>query len=314
MNDLQRAAGWSAGLHLAVMVLAFFGLPQIWSPPPVEDRPLIVEALPLAAITNAPPPRPDPPRPEPPKEEPPKAEPPKPEPPKQVAQEAPKPEPPPPPQPPPPAPAPPPPTPPPPAPPPPAPAPTPTPPEPAPAPPPPAPRPPTPPPPAPPRPTPPAPQRTQQNFDIDNMLRDLQKARPQPAAPAPPQQTAQAPASRAASSNAPHNPLQPLSMTEEDAIRQRVIRNWNVDVGAKGIETFFVELRVFVGLDGQVQDVRIERTSGTPAEPLRAFAEGARRATLRSSPLPLPPGRGAQLTGGNLILTFTAKEMLGIRG
>ena len=65
---------------------------------------------------------------------------------------------------------------------------------------------------------------------------------------------------------------------------------------------------------GQVQDVRIERTAGTPPEPLRAFAEGARRATLRSSPLPLPPGRGAQLTGGNLILTFTAKEMLGIRG
>ena len=47
----------------------------------------------------------------------------------------------------------------------------------------------------------------------------------------------------------------PLSMTEEDAIRQRIIQNWNVDVGAKGIETFFVELRVWVGVDGRTHSV-----------------------------------------------------------
>ncbi|HYG87309.1 MAG TPA: hypothetical protein VD978_13710, partial [Azospirillum sp.] len=58
-----------------------------------EDKPLIVEVLPLSSITNAPPPKPEPPKvveapkppepkPEPPKPEPPKPEPPKPQPPK----------------------------------------------------------------------------------------------------------------------------------------------------------------------------------------------------------------------------------------
>lgn len=307
---MRKYAAISALFHVAIFVIAWFGVPDLFRRELPEDRPLIVEVLPISSITNAPPPKPEPPRvveaPKPPPE--PTPEPPKPEPPKVV--ETPKPPepkaPPPPPPPPPPAAAPPPP----------APAPV----ERAEAP---LPQPPK------PRPEPPKPvkqaappaeqpqkQQKQQAFDLNNMLRDLTRQKPQPQQatpqPAPPQQQAQS-APRAAS-NAPHNPNIPLSMTEEDAIRQRIVQNWNLDIGAKGIETFFVELQLIVAPDGTVQDARVVRTQGDPADALRAFAEGARRAALRSSPLPLPPTKASQMTGGNLYLTFSARDMLGSVG
>lgn len=295
---MRKAVIYSALLHVTVLLVAWFGVPNLFRAPPPEDRPLIVEVLPLSAITNAPPPKPEPQRvaeapPEPPKPEPPKPEPPKPPPPA-----------PPPPAPPPPAPAPP-------APPPPAPAPAPAPP---------APRAeaPPPPPPAPPRPEPPkpqqqaqTPQKRQQQFDLDNVLRDLTRRKPQ-AQTAPAKQEAEAPSE--ASSNAPHNPLLRLSMTEEDAIRQRVSSNWIWDPGAKDVDRFVVELRIFVLPDGTVRDVRVESGGAGSDERFRAFVEATRRAVLRSSPLPIPAEKAGQLIDGNLVLRFSAKEMLGARG
>lgn len=314
-GNMRWGMAASAVLHVAVFSVAVFGLPDLLKRDlPVEERPMIFEVLPIAAITNAPPPTPAPPAPAPPKAEAPPVEkpaPPTPPPPKPQPAPPPPP-PPPPPQPAPPVPAPPPPVP---APPPPAPAPTPRP-EPAPAPkpapaPPKAEAPPKPPTPAP-APPAPAPRQTAPQFSLDNVLRDLTKPKPQaPAAaatPAPaPQQSARA------ASNAPNNPLLPLSMTETDAIRQRVSQFWNIDAGARGVETFAVELRVWVLADGTVQDVRIERATGDDSPFRQAFAEGARRAVLRASPLPMPSNGGQQMTNGNLTLAFKASEMLGQR-
>ena len=303
---MRKYAAISAVFHVMVFVIAWFGVPDLFRRDLPEDKPLIVEVLPLSSITNAPPPKPEPPKvveaPKPPE---PKPEPPKPEPPKVV--EAPKPEPPKPVPPPPPPPQAAPPPPPPPAPAPRAEVPLPQPPK--------------------QRPEPPKPtkqtaqteqqpqKQKQQAFDLNNMLRDLTKAKPQaqttPPQPAPQQQAQTAPR---AASNAPHNPNIPLSMTEEDAIRQRIVQNWNLDIGAKGIETFFVELQLMVTPDGTVQDARIVRTQGDPPDALRGFAEGARRAALRSSPLPLPASKASQMTGGNLYLTFSARDMLGSVG
>jgi hypothetical protein len=308
---MRRYAAISALFHVAIVVIAWFGVPDLFRRDLPEDQPLIVEVLPISSITNAPPPKPEPPKvveapkPPEPKPEPPKVEPPKPEPPKVVeTPKPPEPKPPPPPPPPPPPVA---------APPPPAPAPV----QRAEAP---LPRPPK------ARPEQPKPvkqaappvekpqkQQKQQAFDLNNMLRDLTRQKPQPQQ-TPQQQQAQAPAAPRAASNAPHNPNIPLSMTEEDAIRQRIVQNWNLDIGAKGIETFFVELQLIVAPDGTVQDARIVRTQGDPADALRAFAEGARRAALKSSPLPLPPTKASQMTGGNLYLTFSARDMLGSAG
>jgi TonB family protein len=307
--DMRWGMVASGVLHVAVFLFAIFD-PLSLLRPRVEviEAPLIFEVLPIAAITNAPPPRPDPPAPTPPKVEAPPAEaptPPAPTPPR--PQPAPPPPPPPPPAPAPPAPAPP-------APPPPTPAPAPrVEPTPAPTP---APAPPAPPRPVvqtPPTPPAPAPRPQQQQFSLDNLLRDVAKPRPAPpqAAQTPPSPTPQ-PAARAAS-NAPNNPLLPLSMTDMDAIRQKIFQTWNIDPGARGVETFAVELRVWVLPDGTVQDVKIERASGEDNSFRQAFADGARRAVLRASPLPMPANNTQQMTNGNLLLAFKASEIVGQR-
>lgn len=366
-NGLRIAAGASGALHVVLLAFAVLGLPHFMKPPPLEDRPLVVEALPLAAITNAPPseatpqtprlqdaeppkapetPRPQVPPPPPPSQPPappqsapppppqappqtppPQTPPPQPQPPQPATPPAPPAPPPPPPEPvrpspspapvaiPAPTPAPPPPPVPAPAPPPPAPAPArpqaapTTPPPPAPPPPAPAPRPapqapaPT----APPPPAPPVPQRPQQqSFDPDSVLRDLtRQPRVQPPAQ-PAQQQAAAPASRRAA-NTPFDPTRPLSSAEEGAIRGHVEKHWLKDRGAKGIESFVVDIRVWIQPGGQVERAEIVKTTGAPAEPLRAFAEGARRAVLKAESLPVPPTR-SDLGGGNLILTFRGAE------
>src|SRR5712671_6747139 len=109
LRDLTRSSLISSAIfHLALIVLVFVGLPQLFSPKPLEDTPIAVQLVTLAPETRATkltktPPKPDakpePPKPEPkppepkaelPKPEPPKAEP-KPEPPKPKVVEAPKP-------------------------------------------------------------------------------------------------------------------------------------------------------------------------------------------------------------------------------
>ncbi len=103
-------------------------------------------------------------------------------------------------------------------------------------------------------------------------------------------------------------------MTEQDAIRQKIVSNWNVDLGARGIESFVVQLRIWVLADGTVQNAKIEGQARMDDPAYRSFAESAIRAALKSSPLPLPKGKSDQVTDGNLVLVFSAKDMLGIGG
>src|SRR6266403_819911 len=114
LRDLTRSSLiTSAIFHLALLVLVFVGLPQLFTPKPLEDTPIAVQLVPLAPETRATklpktPPKPDakpepqiaqatpePPKPEPPKPEPPKPAPPPPPPPKppEPPPEPPKPEP-----------------------------------------------------------------------------------------------------------------------------------------------------------------------------------------------------------------------------
>ncbi|MBM3523808.1 MAG: energy transducer TonB, partial [Alphaproteobacteria bacterium] len=157
--------------------------------------------------------------------------------------------------------------------------------------------------------TPPAPAPRQQSFNLDNVLRDVrrtQTAQPQPQEPA--RQTASAtPAARGAP-NATFNPNLALSSVEEGSLRGHVEQRWNKDRGAKGIESFVVELRVWLDAAGVVRDVKVERTSGSPADTLRAFADSARRAVLVASPLPIPRAKADALVNGQLVLTFYGQD------
>lgn len=58
-DGMRWGVAASAALHAAIFALAVFGIPNLISRNlPVEERPLVFEVLPIAAITNAPPPRP----------------------------------------------------------------------------------------------------------------------------------------------------------------------------------------------------------------------------------------------------------------
>src|SRR5882724_7249919 len=113
LRDLTRSSLISSAIfHLALIVLVFVGLPQLFSPKPLEDTPIAVQLVTLAPETRATkltktPPKPDakpepqiaqatpePPKPEPPKPEPPKPAPPPPPPPPPKPPEPTKPEPP----------------------------------------------------------------------------------------------------------------------------------------------------------------------------------------------------------------------------
>ncbi|MBL8702364.1 MAG: hypothetical protein JNK67_28525 [Alphaproteobacteria bacterium] len=341
-DGLKHGAIASAVLHVAVLLFSIFGLPHFMKPLPIDDAPLVVEALPLSSITNAPqapanvanvpvadtrqvvrespraqpavtPPPPSPPAAPPPPQAAPVPPQPAPPPPPQAAQ-----------------PAPPPPLPTPVPPPPPLAAPLPTPaPTPAPLPQPPPPpepavaqrapvAPPPPAPPAPPRePTPPPrpaqtpqpqPQPRQPAFNLDNVLRDVRRAQPtQPQQEATRQTASAVPAARGAP-NANFNPNQALSTVEEGSLRGHVEQRWNKDRGAKGIDSFVVEVRVWIDASGAVKDAKVEKTAGSPADSLRAFADSARRAVLVASPLPIPAAKADALVNGQLVLTFYGQD------
>ncbi len=305
MEEMRRSSYVFSGLlHLAIFLIAVFGLPQLWREPPVEETPMVVDIVPIGEKTNPPPlqdnkPQPEPQKaePEPPKPEPPKPEPPKPEPPK--------------------------PAPPTPAPPPPPPKPEPPKPEPAPVP---MPKPeikPEPPKPEP-KPEPPKKQKEVQD-ELDSLLKSVEKKKPtpkdeldkllksteklKPSVPENKQATqTQAQAVRGSSMN---NPNEPVSMTENDAIRAHIERFWNVPAGAKDADKLVVYIRVSVLPDGTVTDAQIQM--GDPTMMLNPFyqaaADSARRAVRAASPLPIPLNKYEQFK--DFTLAFNPKFAAG---
>jgi TonB family protein len=166
-------------------------------------------------------------------------------------------------------------------------------------------------PPQPPRPRPEPPKKQQQAFKLDDLLKDLTKQKPAPSAPAATPPVPQQQANR--SSNTAFNPNLPISMSEQDAIRQKIVNNWSPDLGAKDVETFVVDLRIWVSIDGTVDDAKIESQSRMGDPGYRSFAESAVRAAKRSSPLPIPAAKASQITNGQLVLTFSARDMLNFK-
>lgn len=142
---------------------------------------------------------------------------------------------------------------------------------------------------------------------MEAMLQNIQRQRPQPSQPAPQQQQAARPAAPpAAASNAPYNPNLPVSATDKEFVASQIRNNWLVDVGAKDLQTFVVELRITILPDGTVTQARIYNDYGRMSDgAYRSFAESAQRAALKSSPLKLPPGRESQFS--DIVLVFPAR-------
>lgn len=304
---VPRGIALSAALHLVLGSLFIFGLPRLFTPPPLEDMPVAVELVTIAPETRATRPNPNQPRPNAKPEVPtadapvtkPEPEPPVPTPVPPPSAEAP------------------PPTPEPPKPPEPKPAAPPVlkPPEPKPEPPKPsekaeAPRPRE-------KPEPPQqmaknePKAEQKKYDpgqFETLLKNLAMQSTVPSPDPPPQRP------RVASARPSSQPRAPLgsqiTASEVDLVRQQIARCWNVPAGARDAKDLVVEVRVAVDPDGTVRQATII-DQGRLSDPFyRAAAESARRAFFNPlcRPLHLPPDKYA--IWKDLVVDFSPKDIL----
>ena len=284
---MYRASTFSALLHVAVLLFAYFGLPHFAPPPLMVDYPVPVEVVTIAEKTNAPPPKPaevkpEPPKPEPPKPKPVKAPPPPPPPkPEAVAPPPPEPEP----------------------------APKPEPPKAvveAPAP---LPKPKQKPEPAekpvkPERKSPPPPDQ------FASVLKTIEKLKTTAAAP-------QAKTAETSSRPAPPNfdAAAPITISQIDAIRRHFEKCWNIPAGAREAENLLVDIKVELDPDAMVQRAEIVDRARMATDPFyRAAAESALRAVLNPlcrslKDVALPPEQYEQWK--DMTISFNPKEMIG---
>ncbi|HLI13583.1 MAG TPA: energy transducer TonB [Alphaproteobacteria bacterium] len=303
---MRRGVAYSAALHVAVILLAAFGLPHLMKEPAVIDTPIPVDVVTIAEKTSPPksevkpqqaqpqkplplppaPPLPQPAKPEPQKAEaptppePPKPEPAKPEPSKPEPQQV---------------------------------AAVPQPPEPEPAPkqqnkPEPKPE---------PKPTPTAapivpeppqakPKPPPQNT-LQSILRSVETMKPksQPdQAEKVIKQLAQAPAS------SPPSLDNKMTISEIDAVRRQIERCWNVPAGAKDAKNLIIEIHVTMNPDGTVRQASIVDQARMGSDTFfRAAAESAYRAIYLCQPLKLPPEKYS--VWQDMTLRFDPSQILG---
>lgn len=254
---MRRGVTCSAVLHLAVILLAYFGLPHLLHSPPEPEQPIPVEVMTVAEKTSLPkaePPKPQE-KPEPPKKAevppapplptppPPQPTPPKPEP--QVAAVPP--------------------------------APTPEP----------RPKPKSQPASAPIVPEPPKakPKPPPQN-SLESILRSVEKIKPR----SQPDQAEKVIKELAQTTPRVTSSVDnKMTISEIDAVRRQIERCWNVPAGAKDAKDLVVDIHVLLNQDGTVRQATVVDQSRMNSDNFfRAAAESARRAVYACSPLKLP--------------------------
>ncbi len=103
----------------------------------------------------------------------------------------------------------------------------------------------------------------------------------------------------------------PLSEGEKDLIRSQVEGNWIVDVGMSGIEEMVVEIVVQMNPDGSVHSADFDPSGNNGNPNWVIYAESCKRAVLKSSPLRMPPEKPYE-AWAKMTLVFNARQMLGL--
>jgi outer membrane biosynthesis protein TonB len=271
-DGLRGSLGVSAGLHLAALLLLYFGLPSLMKPLPTPSMPVPFEIVEIADITNtrvkeqeetpkppvpqpkpeakaapAPPTPPQPPQPEPAKPQPQEQTP------AQVEALTP--------------------------------APVPA-----------------------KKPTPPAPAKPQQDL-LASVLKNVEKMKPAEEVKNPDTQSQTKDKAEAQPKSMAPSLSSRLTISEEDALRRQIEQHWNVPIGARDVENMIVEVHIDVNPDRTVQNVEVVDKSRMTTDPyFRAMAESVVRAIYQSSPLELPEGKYDQWKG--IDSHFSAKDML----
>ncbi len=110
-----------------------------------------------------------------------------------------------------------------------------------------------------------------------------------------------------------YQPGIPLSLSERDAVRQQIMRNWTVLGGARDAASTQVKLEISLARDGTVTNVEIVDTRRYNNDGyFRAMADSAVRAVQKSSPLQHLPAEKYDGEKGwqRMELNFDPSEML----
>lgn len=109
--------------------------------------------------------------------------------------------------------------------------------------------------------------------------------------------------------NAPPTLSEKALVDAKAAIKGHIERHWIINSGIKGIEEMTVDVRVVLNPDGSVQRVAAQDLGRMMIDPaFRAFAESAEAAVKRAQPIPIPPQMYEELR--DLIFTFTPKGQI----
>ena len=104
-----------------------------------------------------------------------------------------------------------------------------------------------------------------------------------------------------------------LSVSEIDFIKQQYYRCWSIPAGAEGAHEMLVTIRIFLNPDGSLQGVpqviEAARMKRAGEEFFRTLAESALRAVHKCNPLRLPSDDYEKWQ--EIELTFNPREMLG---
>ncbi len=148
------------------------------------------------------------------------------------------------------------------------------------------------------------------DFNVDSVLKNLSKLKPQETSAEPPQDKPVKTAARQTGAQAPLS-LQ-LTASDEDALRAQIRRCWTVPDLMKDAQNMTADLDITINPDRTVAAVQVVDQSRMASEPAyRAFAMSAVRA-LRvpaCAVLDLPPEK--YQTWHSMTFHFDPKEMLG---
>ncbi len=110
-----------------------------------------------------------------------------------------------------------------------------------------------------------------------------------------------------------YKPGIPLSLSEKDAIKQQITKNWTILSGIKDAQNMVVTLVIKLAIDGSVQDVSIkDKVRYGTDQAFRAMADSAVRAVYKSSPLQGLPAEKYDVQDGwrEIELNFNPSEMM----
>ena len=145
---------------------------------------------------------------------------------------------------------------------------------------------------------------------VDSVLKDVSKEKPREKEKKPDKKVVKK------TEPAPPRPRpsldQRLTISELDSIRRQIEACWSIPAGARDAENLIVDISVVMNPDGTVQRAEIVDRSRLTSDPFyRAAAESALRAVLhpRCSPLILPPRKYQQWR--RFTLSFNPKELIG---